>query len=99
MARRAIRALAGHDPEDISEYLEPGTEKHEKMVEWIAKDLEVTTLRYQNMEDLVAAIGLPREKLCLYCWNGECPEQAGQGSVVTRIGRKQAAKRQFAANE
>jgi amidophosphoribosyltransferase len=44
-----------------------------KMVEWIADDLGVTSLRYQNLDDMVAAIGLPREKLCLYCWNGEYP--------------------------
>jgi len=40
------------------------------MVEWIRKDLEVTTLRYQTVEDMVVAIGLPEEQLCLYCWTG-----------------------------
>jgi amidophosphoribosyltransferase len=33
----------------------------------------VTTLRYQDIEDMVEAIGLPREKLCLYCWVGDYP--------------------------
>lgn len=70
-ARRAIRALEGKDPEDLSQYLDPGTVKYQKMVDWIRRDLEVTTLRYQTIEDMVKAIGLPREKLCLYCWNGE----------------------------
>jgi len=28
-------------------------------------------LKYQTLDDMVAAIGLPREKLCTYCWNGE----------------------------
>ena len=53
--------------------MDPDSEKYKKMVEWIEKDLEVTTLRYQNIDDMVKAVGLPREKLCLYCWNGECP--------------------------
>jgi len=44
------------------------------MVEWIARDLEVTTLRYLTIDDMVRAIGLPKEKLCLYCWTGECPQ-------------------------
>ena len=74
-ARKAIRALEGKDVEDVSEYLDPGNEKYKKMVEWIARDIEVTTLRYQTIEDMVEAIGLPREKLCLYCWTGECPVQ------------------------
>jgi len=98
VARRAIRALAGHDPEDVSEYLEPGTEKYAKMIDWIAKDLEVTTLRYQHLDDLVEAIGLPREKLCLHCWNGECPDEAAR-SVVTSIGRRKKTARPLAANE
>ena len=73
-ARRAIRSLEGHDLEDVSGYVDHNSPKHRKMVEWIVKDLEVTTLRYQTVDDMVKAIGLPREKLCLYCWTGECPK-------------------------
>jgi len=72
-ARRAIKALEGKDIDDISDYMDSSSEKYKKMVEWIARDLEVTTLRYQKLEDMVEAIGLPKEKLCLYCWNGKCP--------------------------
>ncbi|MGE5307790.1 MAG: amidophosphoribosyltransferase [Deltaproteobacteria bacterium] len=72
-ARRAIRAIEGRDIEDISEYLDAGSEKYRKMVDWICRDIEVTTLRYMTLEDMVAAVGLPKEKLCLYCWNGQCP--------------------------
>ena len=43
------------------------------MVDWIKCDLEVTTLRYQTIDDMVKAVGLPKEKLCLYCWTGKCP--------------------------
>jgi len=72
-ARKAIRALEGHDIEDVTKYLDPHFPEYQKMIEWIAKDLEVTTLRYQTIHDMVQAIGLPKEKLCLYCWNGEHP--------------------------
>lgn len=70
-ARRAIRALEGCDTEDIGDYLDDRSEKHQKMVDWIAKELDVTTLRYQRIDDMVEAIGLPREKLCLHCWIGD----------------------------
>ncbi|MCD5390675.1 amidophosphoribosyltransferase [candidate division NPL-UPA2 bacterium] len=73
-ARRAIRALEGKDLENVSEYIDESSEKYKEMVDWIAKDLEVTTLRYQMIDDMVKAIRLPRDKLCLYCWNGECPK-------------------------
>jgi len=69
--RKAIRAIEGKDIEDVSDYLDPKSEKYQQMIEWIAKDLGVTTLRYQLLDDMVEAIGMPREKLCLYCWNGE----------------------------
>jgi amidophosphoribosyltransferase len=72
-ARRAIRSLEGKDIEDVSAYIDHNSPKYKKMVDWIAGDLEVTTLRYQTTDDMVKAIGLPREKVCLYCWTGECP--------------------------
>jgi amidophosphoribosyltransferase len=74
-ARKAIKAIEGKDIEDISEYLDTSSKKHAAMVEWIARDIEATTLRFQDIEDMVEAIGLPREKLCLYCWSGECPKK------------------------
>ncbi|HOW88415.1 MAG TPA: amidophosphoribosyltransferase [Candidatus Omnitrophota bacterium] len=72
-ARKAIHELEGRDIEDVSEYADSNSPKHQAMIEWIRKDLGVTTLRYQTVDDMVEAIGLPKEKLCLYCWTGECP--------------------------
>jgi len=70
-ARKAIRALEGIDIDDVSEYLNHKSEKYQKMIDWIAEDIGVTTLRYQLLDDMIKAIGLPRDKLCLYCWTGE----------------------------
>lgn len=72
VARRAIEALEGGEIDDVTEYLDPDSAKYKEMMEWIAKDLGVTTLRYQRLDDMLAAIGLPKEKLCTYCWNGKC---------------------------
>lgn len=71
-ARKAIRAIEGHDLEDVSEYIDNNSGKYKKMIDWIVKDLNVTTLRYQTVDDMVEAIGLVKEKLCLYCWTGKC---------------------------
>ncbi len=71
-ARKAIKDIEGRDIEDVSDYIGHTTKKYQKMVEWIKKDIGVTTLRYQTLDDMIKAIGLPREKLCTYCWNGEC---------------------------
>jgi len=69
-ARRAIKAMEGKDVEDISEYLNEGSPKYKKMVDWITKDLGATTLKYQKLKDMIKAIGLPEKDLCLYCWTG-----------------------------
>jgi amidophosphoribosyltransferase len=72
-ARRAIKAIEGKDIKDVRPYLDENSPQHKKMVEWITKDLGVTTLKYQKLNDMVSAIGLPKEKLCLYCWTGRHP--------------------------
>jgi amidophosphoribosyltransferase len=74
VARKAIRSLERKDLENVAEYIDHNSKEYKKMVEWIAKDLGVTTLRYQTVDDMVKAIGLPKEKLCLYCWTGEYPK-------------------------
>jgi len=70
-ARKAINVLEGKDIEDVSEYLDAKSEKYKKMINWIAKDLDVTSLKYQLLDDMIEAIGLPEEKLCTYCWTGK----------------------------
>ena len=68
VAIRAIRDLEGKDPEDIHPYLNHETKQYEAMVEWIRKDLHLTSLEYLHHNELSQAIGLPAEKLCMECW-------------------------------
>jgi amidophosphoribosyltransferase len=70
-ARRAVKALEGDANVKLDEYADPSTDRYHAMVEWIGASMGLSTLRYQHLDDMVAAIGLPREKLCTYCWNGE----------------------------
>ncbi len=42
------------------------------MIDRIRGRLGLTTLAYQHLGDLVEAIGMPKEKLCTYCW--DCAE-------------------------
>jgi amidophosphoribosyltransferase len=69
-ARRAIKQLERHGDTRLADYANPCSERHCAMVEKIRKRLKLTTLKYQKLDDLVAAIGLPKEKLCTYCWDG-----------------------------
>ena len=69
-ARRAINELGDTDPEALAEYADCTSDKHAAMVEHIRDRLNLTSLQYQRLPDLVEAIGLPKEKLCTYCWDG-----------------------------
>jgi amidophosphoribosyltransferase len=69
-ARKAIRAVERREPSDVTEYADPDSAKYAVMVERIRKRLKLSTLRYQRLDDLVSAIGLPACKLCTYCWSG-----------------------------
>ncbi len=72
-ARRAIEKLEGTrevSKDVLAEYSNPDSEKYKKMVEVIREELGMTTLQYQRLDDMVQAIGLPKCKLCTYCWDG-----------------------------
>lgn len=70
IARKVIRDLEGPGEMDLEAYAEAGSEKNHAMVEEIRKELCLTTLKFQQLDDLVASIGLPKEKLCTHCWDG-----------------------------
>ncbi len=69
-SRRAIKELEGDDESHYEEYADPHSERHAVMVERIGQRIGLTTLKYQELNDLVEAIGLPKNKLCTYCWDG-----------------------------
>jgi amidophosphoribosyltransferase len=69
-ARRAVRELEGDAVQDLSAYTRNGTEKYMAMEEGIRRRLNLTTLKYQRLEDLIEAISLPKEKVCTFCWDG-----------------------------
>ncbi len=68
-SRKAIKQLEGEE-KHFEEYADPTSEKYRLMVEQIAKNLAIDSLIYQDLGDLVEAIGLPKEKLCTHCWDG-----------------------------
>jgi amidophosphoribosyltransferase len=69
-ARQAIKEFEGHEADSFDKYTDHTCEKYYCMIEWIRKKLNLTTLKYQALDDMLEAIGLPREKICTYCWNG-----------------------------
>jgi len=67
--RWAIQELSKGDLY-LSEFVDPESDNYKAMVDVIRKRLALTTLQYQTIPDLLKAIGLPKEKVCTYCWDG-----------------------------
>ena len=71
-ARRVIRDLEGVSEltdEILEPYIDPNSDKYSKMVKTMCQHLQIDSLLFQRLDDLVEAIGLPKEKLCTHCWD------------------------------
>jgi amidophosphoribosyltransferase len=67
---KAVRQIEGKDESDMKDYSDINNGKYNVMVEQIRKNLGLTSLMYQKLDDLVDAIGLPKKDLCTHCWDG-----------------------------
>ncbi len=70
IARRTIKELEGDDAKDLDKYATTDSEQYNKMIDCIRRKLNITTLRFNTVEDLIAAIGLPKQCVCTHCYDG-----------------------------
>jgi len=72
ITRRVIDRLEHGNVTDevLQEYADPESEKYERMVEEIRKELNFTSLRFNRLDDMLDAVGIDKCKLCTYCWDG-----------------------------
>ncbi len=69
--RRSISELVGHQEEvPLKEYADHTSDGYCAMVERIRNRLNLTTLRYQTLPDMVEALDMPKDRVCTYCWDG-----------------------------
>ena len=73
IARKIIAEIEGGDvsKEVLEEYSNPETERYQRMQEEICKLMHFTSLKFNRIDDMVDAIGLPKCKLCTYCFDGK----------------------------
>ncbi len=71
IARRVIHDLEGDEGmKHIDEYSDFSTERGKKLRAAICEELHLASLEFQSLEGILEAIGIDRDKLCTYCWNG-----------------------------
>ena len=70
--RRAISEMEGDQVNEatLDEYARADSQEYCGMVERIRNRLNLSTLKYQTIPDMLEAIGLPKEKVCTFCWDG-----------------------------
>ena len=72
ITRRIIQNREGVNANKyLEEYIDPTSTRYAEMLEDIRKQLNFTTLRYHRLDDMIEAIGLPKCKLCTYCFDGK----------------------------
>jgi amidophosphoribosyltransferase len=70
-ARKVIKKITEGKTFNVNDFLNDKSPQYGQMIESIRSELGVTSLKYLTIDEMVKAIGLPRHKLCLYCWNGQ----------------------------
>ncbi len=70
ITRRLIREFEGDENRNLSKYATTGSPEYNRMVKTIAGRLNLSSLKFNTLEDLVEAIGLPKCQICTHCFDG-----------------------------
>lgn len=70
ITRQIIKELEGDENTNLEKYATTDSPEYNKMVSIIAERLSLTTLKFNSLETLIEAIGLPKCKVCTHCFDG-----------------------------
>ena len=72
IARRTVQNLEGDEGQKhLDEYADGSTQRGKCMLKAICEEMGFDSLGYQSLDGLLEAIGLDKDKVCTYCWNGK----------------------------
>ena len=70
LTRRIIKDVEGDPNAKLDKYATANTPEYNKMVEIMKQKFGLTTLRFNTVDMVVKAIGLPKCKICTHCFDG-----------------------------
>ena len=70
ITRRIIQDFEGESSAKLDLYKTPGTPEYRRLVDEIARRLELTSLEFSKIDTLIKSIGLPKECICTHCFDG-----------------------------
>lgn len=75
ITRRCIEQLEGGEIRNLEAYKDETSKEYANMVEMIRQRVGVDTLKFNSLQTIVDAIGLPKEKICTHCFDGSSYNQ------------------------
>ena len=69
ITRRVIEELEGGTIRNLEAYHDASTPEYARMVEVIRQHVGVDTLKFNTIDDVCQAIGLPKERICTHCFD------------------------------
>ena len=70
ITRRLIETFEGDASKNLDKYSTTDSPEYQRLVQEIAKQLGLSSLKFNSLETLVEAIGLPKCKVCTHCFDG-----------------------------
>ena len=70
ITRQIIKELEGDENKNLDKYATTDSPEYKKMVGIIAERFGLSSLKFNTLETLVEAIGLPKCKVCTHCFDG-----------------------------
>ena len=74
ITRRVIQQFEGDHTKNLEAYTKTDSPEYKRMVEEIRRQLKITSLKFNPLETMVKAIGLPKECICTHCFDGSSYE-------------------------
>ena len=72
LARRIVQELEGDEGHrHLDEYADASTARGKSLLAAICRKMGFDSLGYQSLNGLLEAIGIDKDKICTYCWNGK----------------------------
>ncbi|MCI6559643.1 MAG: amidophosphoribosyltransferase [Prevotella sp.] len=70
ITRRIIQDFEGDPNKNLDKYATTDSPEYKRMVEEIGRQLGLTSVKFNKIETLIDAIGLPKERVCTHCFDG-----------------------------
>ena len=70
ITRQIIQDFEGDPNKNLDKYATTDSPEYKRMVEEIGRRLGLSSVKFNTIETLIDAIGLPKERVCTHCFDG-----------------------------